>query len=61
MLNDGRIITSSGVILLAQAERRLGLASKLTVVTPNRRDSGADRAPFRPHSSGAQLRNRLRR
>jgi hypothetical protein len=36
--DGGRITSDGGVMLLAQAERRLGLAERLAQVIPDRRD-----------------------
>ena len=37
--DGGRITTDGGVMLLAQAERRLGIADKLASVIPDERDA----------------------
>src|SRR6266480_8097690 len=37
--DGGRITPAGGVMLLAQAERRLGIADKLARVIPNERDA----------------------
>ena len=36
--DGGRLTSNGGVMLLAMAERRLGLAAKLALVFPDRRD-----------------------
>ena len=36
---DGRITSDGGVMLLAQAERRLGIADQLAAVIPDERDA----------------------
>src|SRR5712671_3324556 len=43
--DGGRLTSNGGVILLAMAERRLGLADKLARVFPDRRDPSRRRYP----------------
>jgi hypothetical protein len=40
--DGGRITSDGGVMLLAQAERRLGIADQLARVIPDERDAGGD-------------------
>src|SRR3954463_6642103 len=44
--DGGRLTSDSGVLLLAQAARRLGLADKLAAVIPDRRDPRRIRHPL---------------
>src|SRR5271169_1297077 len=44
--DGGRITSDGGVMLLAQAERRLGIAERLAQVIPDRRDQDRASSPL---------------
>ena len=58
--DGGRITSDAGVMLLGQAERRLGLADKLAAVIARSAQSIADHPFAGQHLSRAHSRHRLR-
>ena len=61
--DGGRPTSNGGVMLLAMAERRLGLADNLARVFPDRRDPTrvVDAIPIKIRCSGSSLRVGVRR
>jgi hypothetical protein len=51
--DGGRLTSDGGILLLAQAARRLRIADKLAAVIPDRRDPRRGRAPAPRDPAGA--------
>ena len=58
--DGGRLSSDGGVMLLAQAERRLGIAERLARFIPDRRDPEPRDARDHGHDPRPHLRHRVR-